>query len=60
MQKTKAEDRAVLNAYLKEKTELFRNENRRNRNSEGFVIWIVQYSERNMDNLIISILEVLH
>ena len=56
MQKTKAEDRAVLNAYLKEKTELFRNENRRNRNSEGFVIWIVQYFERNMANLIISIL----
>ena len=48
MQTRKAEDRAVLNAYLKEKTELFRNENRTNRNSEGFVILIVQYFERNV------------
>ena len=51
MQQKKAQQRAVLEDYLKEKTEKLRNENRRNRNPEGFVILIVQYFERNIANL---------
>ena len=51
MQQRKARDREVLNGYLTEKTELFRNENRRNRNPEGFVILIVQYFEINIANV---------
>ena len=47
-QQKKAEQREILAAYLKEKTENLRNENRRNRNLNGFVILIVQYFERNI------------
>ena len=47
-QQKKAEQREILAAYLKEKTEMLRNENRRNRNPDGFVILIVQYFERNI------------
>ena len=47
-QQKKAEQREVLQKYLKEKTEYFRNENRKNRNLDGFVILIVQYFERNI------------
>ena len=35
MQQKKAEQRAVLEEYLKAKTENLRNENRRNRNLDG-------------------------
>ena len=47
-QQKKAEQREVLQKYLKEKTEYFRNENRKNRNLDGFVILIVQYFERDI------------
>ena len=51
-QQKKAEQREILAAYLKEKTEMLRNENRRNRNPDGFVILIVQYFERNIWDLL--------
>ena len=51
-QQKKAEQREILAAYLKEKTEMLRNENRRNRNPDGFVILIVQYFERNIGDLL--------
>ena len=54
-QQKKAEQREILAAYLKEKTEMLRNENRRNRNPDGVVILIVQYFERNIWDLFMAI-----
>ena len=51
-QQKKAEQREILAEYLKEKTENLKNENRRNRNPDGFVILIVQYFERNIGDLL--------